>query len=112
MKRVISYILKLVFKTFTTFFIEPVKSDFKKKDAISKRLGCILQIDAIEKAFYEFQSKKIPTITDELIITLQKQQAQKKPPQIVDFKEQFKTWSQNMKDYDRLRSRLINTAQG
>jgi hypothetical protein len=107
LKKTVLYIVKLIYKFFAPLFTEVSK--FEINVGISSLLNCISQIETVEEASNEIQREKIPCITGEPVLSIQKQPTQKKPTPVVDFKEQFIIWSQNMKEYDGLRNRLINT---
>jgi hypothetical protein len=98
MKKSILLIYKSLVALFNILFSETVD---KRSDYLFKRLKSVSYIDSIEKVFREQSFRTSQIEYDDLI---------KQKEQVVDIRNQFKVWSQNMKEYDLVKSRLVNTA--
>lgn len=75
----------------------------ERNNTTFNRLLSASQIDTFERDMRTIQSFgiEIDVEEDEPVIEIRPQ---------VDIRQQFNTWSQNMRDYDRVRNRLYNPA--
>ena len=74
----------------------------KNKSAYS-RLVSASQIDIFERELRSIQSFGIEFESEEF------ETADENPPQVVDYRKQFQSWSLNMREYDQLRNRIFST---
>lgn len=95
---------------FNFLFSTPVVYVDKRNDVLYNRLQVISQIDMIEKVFRE-QSIHVPISEIDHIFKVKSEVLEIcLSSQVDDVRKQFKEWSQNVKEYDCIRRRLVNTA--
>jgi hypothetical protein len=102
MKTIILFICQLLLSSFNFLFCTAVVEN--RNERVFKRLLTLSQIDAVEKEISLRESEGgLPSKEKVLEKCLSS-------PQVVDIRKQFRSWSQNMKDYDQIRNCLINSA--
>lgn len=104
-------ILTIFVSIFKFFFQEDTsKRKQKQRRAAYDRLLSISICDTIEFAVKQpriyYSSNNLP----EQPVVQQKEQILHPAPIIPDIKKQFKIWSENMKEYDAIRKRLLESS--
>jgi hypothetical protein len=106
----IFYVILKLLKVLNSVSVKTTRDDKTRNDYVYKRLKMISLIDSVQKPPLHIQNKEIKCNPLGPSKLRKKNNLVGNRPQIVDIKQEFQIWSQNMKDYDRLRKSLINIA--